>query len=83
MTKITVLALALACLLCWMPGKAMATEPTEVTEVTEAVDAVIDSTIERPFLITPFDEYTVTEGLLLLIFLVLLLFFVLELIRRF
>ena len=36
----------------------------------------------RPFLTTDFSDYTVTEGLLLLIFVMLLLKFFLDLIRR-
>lgn len=40
-------------------------------EVTETVEIMEEP--ERPFLSTPLDEYTVTEGLLLLI--VLILFF--------
>lgn len=42
------------------------------SEVTETVE-VVEVEADRPFLSTPFDEYTVTEGLLLVI--VLILFF--------
>lgn len=40
-------------------------EETEATELAEIVEVEVD----RPFLTTPINEYTVTEGLLLLILL--------------
>ncbi|WP_293009017.1 MULTISPECIES: hypothetical protein [unclassified Oscillibacter] len=47
------------------------------------VETVLVSVEEsRPFLTTDFSDYTVTEGLLLLIFVMLLLKFFLDLIRR-
>lgn len=42
-------------------------EETEATELAE----IVEVDVERPFLSTPLNEYTVTEGLLLLIFLYL------------
>lgn len=37
--------------------------------------------MDRPFLTTPLNEYTVTEGLLLLIFLVLVLKILIEILK--
>jgi len=42
----------------------------------------IQGTAEHPMMETPFEDYTVTEGLLLLIFVILLLDFFLNLLRR-
>lgn len=53
-----------------------AAETTETTETTVAVDA------DRLFLSTSFEDYTVTEGFLLLIFVLVLLTFFLDLFRR-
>lgn len=46
----------------------------ELTETTEVVEVSSD----RPFLSTPLDEYTVTEGLLLLILFCIVLKFILD-----
>lgn len=49
-------------------------------ETVETVEVPAD--VSRPLLSTSFSDYTVTEGLLLLIFVILLLDFFLNLIRR-
>lgn len=51
---------------------------TEATETTETI--VVD--VDRPFMTLSFEEYTVSEGLLLLIFVLVLLNFFLNLTRR-
>ena len=51
-------------------------------EVTNALEVVADTTDLRLFLETPFSEYTVTEGLLLMIFLVIVLKMIFDLLRR-
>lgn len=56
-------------------------EVTEATEVPEATEAVI-VVAERPFLTTSFEDYTVTEGFCLLLFILVLLNFILNLLRR-
>ena len=48
-----------------MENEEVLLEETEATEVAEIVELDVD----RPFLSTPLNEYTVTEGLLLLILL--------------
>lgn len=73
------------------------TETAEVTESTESVEpAVPEATeapqaetievvlvdVDRPFMVTSFHDYTVAEGLLLLIFVLALLSFFLNLFRR-
>ena len=50
-----------------MENEEVLLEETEATEVAEIVELDVD----RPFLSTPLNEYTVTEGLLLLILLFL------------
>lgn len=50
--------------------------------VTEATEAVVElGEAARLFMLTPFEEYTVTEGLLLCIFVLLLILVFLELIH--
>jgi hypothetical protein len=56
---------------------AASSEPVETVETTE-----VPVNDPRPFLTTGFSDYTVSEGLLLLIFVILLLTFFLSLIRR-
>ncbi len=51
-----------------MENEEVLLEETEATEVAEIVELDVD----RPFLSTPLNEYTVTEGLLLLILLFLI-----------
>lgn len=46
-----------------MENEGVLLEENEVIEVAEIVEVEVD----RPFLTTPLNEYTVTEGLLLLI----------------
>ena len=73
------------------------TDTLEVTESTESVEtAALETTeppqaetigvvlvdVDRPFMVTSFHDYTVTEGLLLLIFVLALLSFFLNLFRR-
>ena len=60
---------------------------SEGADVSAAEDPVLDyqETVMvegRGFYTTPFTEYTVTEGLLLLIFVILLVEFFLNLVRR-
>lgn len=65
-------------------SEVLTVEPSD-TEASGSgtVETVLVSVEEsRPFLTTDFSEYTVTEGLLLLIFVTLLLKFFLDLIRR-
>lgn len=49
----------------------------EYTETTEVVEVSAD----RPFLSTPLDDYTVTEGLLLMILLCFVLQFVFRILK--
>lgn len=62
------------------------TEPIEATEPQETVEPVpvevVVSFPDRPFLDTPFDDYSVTEGLLLLLFLAVFVAAVAGLLRR-
>ncbi len=65
-------------------SEVLSVEPSD-TEASGSgtVETVLVSVEEsRPFLTTDFSDYTVTEGLLLLIFVMLLLKFFLDLIRR-
>ena len=48
-----------------MENEEVLTEETEAAELAE----VVEVDMERPFLSTPLNEYTVTEGLLLLLLL--------------
>lgn len=58
------------------------TAPVEtIAEEAEAFQ-VVEIFVDRPFLVTSFEEYTVSEGFLLLIFVLLLLNFFLNLFRR-
>ena len=53
--------------------------PAEMEQYTETIVAeVVD---DRLFMTTPIDDYTVTEGLLLLIFLVLVFQFVIRFVK--
>lgn len=56
----------------------------EVTLLSEVVEPVTTETVEtdRPFLTTPFENYTVTEGLLLTIVFLLIVGFIWKEIRR-
>lgn len=62
------------------------TEPVETTEPQETVEPVpvevVVSFPDRPFLDTPFDEYSVTEGILLMLFLAVFVAAVAGLLRR-
>lgn len=61
-------------------------DPVETTGPEETVEPVpvevVVSVPDRPFLDTPFDEYSVTEGLLLLLFLAVFVAAVAGLLRR-
>lgn len=67
-----------------LPEEPVPAEPVE----TVGMDAVLKSletlqgVTDHPMMETSFDDYTVTEGLLLLIFVILLLDFFLNLLRR-
>lgn len=58
--------------------------PLEVVGMDELLKRLktLQETAEHPIMTTPFDDYTVTEGLLLLVFVLLLLDFFLNLLRR-
>lgn len=62
------------------------TESIDTTELQETVEPVpvevVVSFPDRSFLDTPFDEYSVTEGLLLLLFLAVFVAAVAGLLRR-
>lgn len=51
-------------------------------DVSDVYQQLLDKLVNRPFMTTPFEEYTVSEGFLLLIFLVLFLSFVLKICWR-
>ena len=86
MYKICSLFLALLLILT-LGAPVLAAEVAEATETTEATEAaapevqVIVLEDDRPFLSTSFEEYTVTEGFLLLIFVITLFSFFLGLFR--
>lgn len=58
--------------------------PIEVIGMDTALKRLetIQGVVDHPMMETPFEDYTVTEGLLLLIFVILLLNFFLDLLRR-
>lgn len=58
--------------------------PFEVIGMDAALKRLetIQGAVDHPMLETPFEDYTVTEGLLLLVFVILLLDFFLNLLRR-
>lgn len=53
-------------------------------EIIETLEVVVDTSADglRLFLATPFSEYTVTEGLLLFIFLAIVVKIIFDLLRR-
>lgn len=52
-----------------------------MSDTSETIEIVgVDA--DRGFMTTPFEDYTVTEGFLLLLFILALLTFVLDLFRR-
>lgn len=56
-------------------------DPSEETTVME-IQPVVLVDVARPFMTTPLEYYTVSEGLLALIFILVLLSFFLNLLRR-
>lgn len=58
--------------------------PIEIVGMDKALKHLetIQGAVEHPMMETPFEEYTVTEGLLLLFFVILVLDFFLNLLRR-
>lgn len=52
------------------------------TSPVEVIEVVAEVAQDYTFLDKPFEEYTVTEGLLLLIFVILFLDFILNILRR-
>lgn len=50
-------------------------------ENEEVVAEIVEVDIDRPFLTTPLNEYTVTEGLLLLILLILVINWVVKIVK--
>ena len=57
------------------------TEPTEQQQEPQTVEVTV-TTESRPFLSTDFSDYSVSEGLLLCIFLVLLVNAIFRILRR-
>lgn len=72
------IALALALLLVALPLQAAATVPVETQEATEPMEYIQ----LRPFMTTPIDSYSVTEGMLMIIMVLLLILVVLKLFWR-
>ena len=66
------------------PAQGTLEGPIEVIGMDEALKRLetIQGVADHPMMETPFEDYTVTEGLLLLIFVILLLDFFLNLLRR-
>lgn len=64
-----------------MNDETMETTAQVVTEPAEAASETIVIVEHRPFMTTPLDDYTVQEGLTLLIFVLLLILVVLDLIH--
>lgn len=62
-----------------MPEDTLLLDDTAPTEVIEVVAEVVE---DYTFMDKPFSDYTVTEGLLLLIFVILFLDFILNILRR-
>lgn len=53
-----------------------------VAEPVETITQIIVIEADRPFMTTSFEDYTVTEGFVLLIFVLVFLTFILDLFRR-
>lgn len=67
-----------------LPAEGGLEGPIEVVGMDKLLEytGMIQETLDHPLMTTPFEDYTVTEGLLLLIFVILLLNFFLDLLRR-
>lgn len=67
-----------------LPAEGGLEGPIEVVGMDKLLEytGTIQETLDHPLMTTPFEDYTVTEGLLLLVFVVLLLDFFLNLLRR-
>lgn len=52
-----------------------------MNENEEVVAEIVEVDVDRPFLTTPFDDYTVVEGLLLLILLILVINWVVKIVK--
>lgn len=67
-----------------LPAEGTLEGPIEVIGMDTALKRLetIQGVVDHPMMETPFEDYTVTEGLLLLIFVILLLNFFLDLLRR-
>ena len=67
-----------------LPAEGALEGPIEVIGMDTALKRleIIQGVVDHPMMETPFEDYTVTEGLLLLIFVILLLNFFLDLLRR-
>lgn len=62
---------------------ASAIAETAISETGNVADEVVETTAaDRPFLSTPLDDYSVTEGLLLTIMLLLIAGFIWKMIRE-
>lgn len=67
-----------------LPSAVVSEGPIEVVGMSTALKRLetIQGVVDHPMMETPFEDYTVTEGLLLLVFVILLLDFFLNLLRR-
>lgn len=76
----------LALLLIWMPfcqvSATEVTDPTDLPAEMQTEPSIDPDTGDRPFMTTPLNDYTVTEGFLLLIFVLVLLLLLLKLLGR-
>lgn len=67
-----------------LPSAVVSEGPIEIAGMDTVLKRLetIQGAVDHPMMETPFEDYTVTEGLLLLVFVILLLDFFLNLLRR-